>query len=241
MYLHFWQLSNNNIIPSLILEQREGHRWFFSRRYPSSQFGSLTGMQSLISALFALLQQPLFMAMVGPLNGDPLWVRYQWRWCTLKVISTPDWPWRYLQVNVGLLVLSMMGFCLPLYLLCHSRHLQRIRDEQDEQDEDPKICVKINDSKSEAFIWAPDWQVKFKNTRAARLLCRGCRIGEEWHLINTHNELHIPTYTSTGKHLWLNMTTHHCDTQFHLLQNYILWETWHKHTPADTRGRENRQ
>ncbi|KAG7275117.1 hypothetical protein CRUP_009477 [Coryphaenoides rupestris] len=90
--------------------------------YPSSQFGSLTGMQSLISALFALLQQPLFMAMR----------------------ETPY---------------GLLGFCLPLYLLCHSRHLTRLRDERDE---DPKAYAHIGNgagadgdgsgSKPEAFV-----------------------------------------------------------------------------------------
>lgn len=51
---------------------------------------------------------------------------------------------------MGLLALSMLGFCLPLYLLCHSRYLQRLRDERDA---DPKIYVKMNNgSKPEAFV-----------------------------------------------------------------------------------------
>ncbi|KAJ0050900.1 hypothetical protein NL108_009391 [Boleophthalmus pectinirostris] len=67
--------------------------------YPANHFGTLTGMQSMISAAFALLQQPLFILMLGTLRGDPYWI------------------------NFALLIFSLAGFLLPGYLFYHKRNL----------------------------------------------------------------------------------------------------------------------
>ncbi len=46
-----------------------------------------------------------------------------------------------LQVNIGLLALSALGFLLPLYLICYRHTLNR---EQQQKEEDAKIYIKLN-------------------------------------------------------------------------------------------------
>ncbi|CAB1337275.1 unnamed protein product, partial [Coregonus sp. 'balchen'] len=75
--------------------------------YPSNQFGTLIGLQSMISAVIALLQQPLFVVMVGSLHGDPYWI------------------------NLGMVLFSLAGFLLPVYLFYHRRHLIQEKEAQD--------------------------------------------------------------------------------------------------------------
>lgn len=55
-----------------------------------------------------------------------------------------------LQVNVGLLALSMLGFLLPLYLIFYKRTLEK---QVQQKEDNAKIYIKINGSDiPEAYV-----------------------------------------------------------------------------------------
>ncbi|XP_039262815.2 large neutral amino acids transporter small subunit 4-like [Styela clava] len=100
--------------------------------YHFSHFGKLTGLSSFLSALFILIQDPLFVVINNSLGGDPFWI------------------------NLGLLILSISGFGLPIYLFIYGRKYTRqlnltdamkkkaekldaIAEEEDDDDEPAKM------------------------------------------------------------------------------------------------------
>ncbi|XP_071946368.1 large neutral amino acids transporter small subunit 4-like isoform X2 [Antedon mediterranea] len=68
--------------------------------YPANQIGSLVGLQSLVSACATLLQYPIFVAIEGPLESNPF------------------------VVNVGLFVITVLCYGLPIYMWWLARKLR---------------------------------------------------------------------------------------------------------------------
>ncbi|XP_022102165.1 large neutral amino acids transporter small subunit 4-like [Acanthaster planci] len=89
--------------------------------YPASQTGSLIGLQSLISACFTLFQYPIFVVIQGPLGGNPFYV------------------------NVVLLVMSVLNYGMPVYMVYYAKKLRR--KQKTEADEDKQKLLSSRPSK----------------------------------------------------------------------------------------------
>lgn len=110
----------------------------------------------MISAVIALLQQPLFISMVGTLKGDPYWVRrthhtlaegQQQKYMTETFhLCHPN----ILQINLGLIIFSLAGFLLPGYLYYHRRQLLREKEAREERAAGQELQA-LNDGEANGY------------------------------------------------------------------------------------------
>lgn len=96
-------------------------------------FGKVLGLVVALSALFSLLQYLCLTLVQDVLNGDPLYVGTQYNNgnaaapVLVFILVVTLFPSFYLQVNIGLTVLSLLAFIHPVfvYLQCRRRAQQR--------------------------------------------------------------------------------------------------------------------
>ncbi|KAL8580959.1 hypothetical protein ACOMHN_017526 [Nucella lapillus] len=74
---------------------------FVANAFPNKHFGKLFGITLTVSALFSMLQYPLFLIMQGPLAGDPLAINVFLLVLMLISYIHPIYIWRYLQRKVS--------------------------------------------------------------------------------------------------------------------------------------------
>lgn len=65
-------------------------------RYHFSHFGKLTGLSSFLSALFILVQDPLFVLVNSSLGGDPFWVSVA-KWPCIHACQTVTFATRKIE------------------------------------------------------------------------------------------------------------------------------------------------
>ncbi|XP_076434626.1 LOW QUALITY PROTEIN: equilibrative nucleobase transporter 1-like [Babylonia areolata] len=70
---------------------------FVANAFPNEHFGKLFGVTLTTSAIFSMLQYPLFLIMQGPLGGDPLAINVFLLVLMLISYIHPIYIWRYLQ------------------------------------------------------------------------------------------------------------------------------------------------
>ncbi|XP_074644880.1 equilibrative nucleobase transporter 1-like [Tubulanus polymorphus] len=103
---------------------------FMAKVFPLEHFGKLFGTYMTVSALFSLIQFPLFILVKGPLDNDPFYL------------------------NLVLIAVMVLAFGHPLYVFWYCKKLRR--EDQNKLDENGKLSPKkIVDKSSNATETKP--------------------------------------------------------------------------------------